>query len=187
MFVDNQDLFKSLKLYFDNPDKEKIPEKVFTNIDMIIQNYSTHRKFFKYTFRDQMISEARLHCFKSIKKFNPKLYDNPLAYFTMVAHNAFIQVINREKRETKTIEDLITVKLMEKFNPKTINQKITDVNLPTKNITFSPIKIIKKNKTHTYKTKEEYEEFILNKLITKYGDEKGREKFEIHRTVQKRN
>jgi len=182
LFLNNKELLKDLKEYFDG-DKKEIAEKIYKKVDMIIHRYSTHRKFFKYTYRDQMISEARIHCFKSIKKFNTELYDNPLAYFTMVAHNAFIQVINKEKREVNIKNDLIDVKLMEKFNPKQTHVKVTDVNIPSINNTFNPIKITKNGVTVIYKTKIEHEKHILDTLINKYGFERGTEKFEIHRQI----
>lgn len=63
----------------------------------IASKYSRKPNFSGYTFREDMVSEAVYLCLKYAHNFNFEKSPNAFAYFTMIAHNAFIQVINREK------------------------------------------------------------------------------------------
>jgi len=45
-----------------------------------------------------MIAEAVLTCMKYAHNFNPEKTDNPFAYFTQYCNNAFLQVMEREKK-----------------------------------------------------------------------------------------
>jgi DNA-directed RNA polymerase specialized sigma24 family protein len=47
-----------------------------------------------------MISDGIENCIVAIDNFDPRKSDNPFAYFTMIAWNAFIRRIQREKKQT---------------------------------------------------------------------------------------
>ena len=46
-----------------------------------------------------MIGDGIENCLAAIKGFNEHKYDNPHAYFSMIAWNAFIRRISTEKKE----------------------------------------------------------------------------------------
>jgi DNA-directed RNA polymerase specialized sigma24 family protein len=68
-------------------------------IDLICNRLSTKGRFSGYTFRKDLVSDAIEHCIKGLHKFNPEKSDNPFAYFTQIAKNAFWQRINIERKE----------------------------------------------------------------------------------------
>ena len=69
--------------------------------------YSTKFNFSGYTYRDEMVSSAILACTKAIDNYDVE-YENPLAYFTMIAHNAFIQYIVKEKKQSYIKREMLT-------------------------------------------------------------------------------
>lgn len=59
-------------------------------------NFSGYSKHWK----DEMVSDALIDCISSVDNFKPEKTDNPFAYFTMIAWNAFIRRITKEKKQT---------------------------------------------------------------------------------------
>jgi hypothetical protein len=189
-YIDNKGFYQLLKEYHIKKEKgetPEIPQKIFTNVDMIINRYVNVPKFKGYTFKDQMISEARLHSFKAINSFKYEKSENPLAYFTQCAHNAFIQIINKEKKETDVIKLLkIDYSIKDRQRERSIldkmkytDQSLASINIPDKDDNFYPIKHYKNGKLfNTIKTKKELNDNILNMLITKHGEMDGQIKFE---------
>lgn len=55
--------------------------------------------FINYTWRDEMISDGIEKCVAAINKFDRNRTNNPFAYFTRIAWNAFVSRINEEKWE----------------------------------------------------------------------------------------
>lgn len=72
----------------------------------ICNKYASKFNFSRYTYRDEMVSEGIIACTKAIDNYNTS-YENPLAYFTMIAHNAFIQYITREKKQSYIRRELL--------------------------------------------------------------------------------
>jgi hypothetical protein len=55
--------------------------------------------FINYSYRDEMIGDAIENCVAAAHNFDPNKSTNPFSYFTMVAWNAFIRRIGREKKQ----------------------------------------------------------------------------------------
>lgn len=91
--------------------KTEPPKIVVDAIIQICERLSTKNNFKNYTYNDEMVAEGILACSAAIvnKKYDPYKWNNPFAYFTMIAHNAFISVIKAEQKETyikhKSLED----------------------------------------------------------------------------------
>lgn len=64
----------------------------------ICTNLSNRSNFNRYTYKDEMILDAIENCLKATKNFTVEKSANAFGYFTMVATNAFIRRIKREKR-----------------------------------------------------------------------------------------
>jgi DNA-directed RNA polymerase specialized sigma24 family protein len=47
-----------------------------------------------------MISDGIIDCIAAVDNFNPDRTNNPFAYFTQIAWNAFIRRIHKEKKQT---------------------------------------------------------------------------------------
>lgn len=80
----------------------EIPESIAMKIYKIANRLATKPNFRNYTYIEEMISDGLENSFRYIHKFNPEKSDNPFAYFTTVCYNAFVQRINKEKRQADT-------------------------------------------------------------------------------------
>lgn len=68
-------------------------------IIQICTNLAVRPNFSGYTYKDEMIADAIENCVVAAKSFDPDKSTNPFAYFTMVAWNAFIRRITKEKKQ----------------------------------------------------------------------------------------
>lgn len=66
----------------------------------IARKYANRPNFIGYSYRDEMIADAIEICCRNYAKFNPEKSNNPFSYLTQFCHNAFLQRINKEKRQT---------------------------------------------------------------------------------------
>lgn len=78
-----------------------IPDYIGVCINMICNKLSLKVNFVRYSFLDEMIGEAVMHCIAAVSKFNPK-FNNPFAYFTSIAWNAFLRKIEEETSQNYT-------------------------------------------------------------------------------------
>lgn len=104
-YVNNNDFYKALVDYREalktTPDA-KIPTYIGICINSICNKLSTKYNFANYTYRDEMISDGVENCIRAVVLFDPERTQNPFAYFTQVAWNAFIRRIKIEKQENYT-------------------------------------------------------------------------------------
>lgn len=93
-YVDNQHFRELLTQYRKTGDK-KIYEEIGRHFLLISQNLLNKSNFINYTQdrKDEMISDAVFYMCRYINKYDVTR-DNPFAYFTMIARNAFLQNIN---------------------------------------------------------------------------------------------
>jgi hypothetical protein len=106
-YVNNRDLFDAIVIY-KNKYKEavdsgktlpRIPEYVGQAIMHISERLATKPQFAGYPFKDEMIFDGIETCIRYFNNFNPEKTENPFAYFTQIIKNAFIQRIEKEKKE----------------------------------------------------------------------------------------
>ena len=64
----------------------------------LVEGCSKKANFAGYTYLDEMKGEAILTCIKYAHNFDPAKSSNAFGYFTQSIHNAFIQVLNDEKK-----------------------------------------------------------------------------------------
>lgn len=104
-YVNNKQLYKDLVEWnkkcneTDGPDP-RIPDSIAGPLFKICENLSRKANFIGYTFREDMVGDGIENCLKGIKGFNCDKYDNPHAFFTMVAFNAFVRRIKTEAKQT---------------------------------------------------------------------------------------
>ena len=99
-YIRNKDLLPDVKKY---KDTGVINEKLGLMIQQIAINYSNRGNFAGYTWREDMVSEAVLICFKYMHNFDPtkQKHPNPFSYFTTIIHNAFINYIRKQKKHSQ--------------------------------------------------------------------------------------
>jgi len=101
-YVNNKDFYEAIIAY-----KEKLKEKPDARVPnyigecilKICERLSTNRNFIGYSFRDEMIADGVENCISAVTLFKPEKTNNPFAYFTQIAWNAFLRRIAREKKE----------------------------------------------------------------------------------------
>lgn len=140
-YVNNRQMYETMKVYIKAVRKSKrekveaprIPEYIGECLYLICNKLSLKPQFSGYTWRDEMISDGIENCIVAIDNFDPRKSDNPFAYFTMIAWNAFIRRIQREKKQTyikhKNMQNtLIVDELASEFGVQiTGDQKSDDV------------------------------------------------------------
>lgn len=67
---------------------------------LICTNLASRSNFGGYSFRDEMIQDAALACYKALYYFDPTKSRNPFAYFTKIAWHSFTNRIMLEKKQS---------------------------------------------------------------------------------------
>ena len=101
----------------------------------ICTRFSLHPRFYRYTYRDEFVSEAVARCLThsldGIKLDLPNC--NPFSYITQTAYNVFRQKIKKEKKFTE-FKNKIKNDLYDSYSKEGINWKKymseTDSDLP---------------------------------------------------------
>ncbi len=110
-YVSNKELYQAYldwyKALETNPDLP-IPRYIAECMTKICTRVSYKMNFINYPFREDMISNALIDCVKYAKKFNPERSNNPFAWITQIATNAFIRVITTEKTHLYTVAKLVS-------------------------------------------------------------------------------
>ncbi len=83
---------------------------------ILANKYSSHWRFSQYTYRDELVGNGIKACCEAFMKFNCKKSRNPFAFFTQVIHNAFLQILNREKRHQRIRDQLLLDHAMDPSN-----------------------------------------------------------------------
>lgn len=65
----------------------------------IATGLSKKYQFIGYSFRDEMVSDAVIHCLNYIDSFNPSVSNNPFSYFSQTCYFVFIERIKAEKKQ----------------------------------------------------------------------------------------
>lgn len=107
-YVSNKRLYEEMVLYHQRKNealKNGNSKAVFISnyigeaILLICTRLAYKPNFANYSFRDEMISDGVENCIKAIDSFDHEKSQNPFAYFTQIAYNAFIRRINNEKKQ----------------------------------------------------------------------------------------
>lgn len=69
-------------------------------------NLQYHRKFIGKPYIEECVGDAIENCLRYIDNFDPVQYNNPHAYFTQLAWNAFLRRIEKEERDKRERENL---------------------------------------------------------------------------------
>lgn len=100
-YVDGRTLHNSLVEWYASG-KQVIPNTIVDGVCQICERLGTKSNFRNYTFIEDMISAGKVACVSALqqKKYNPDKGENPFAYFTQIAYNEFIRLIEEEKKHS---------------------------------------------------------------------------------------
>lgn len=102
-YINNKELYSEMVKYHSayKTNKEvEISNYIGKAILLICNNLSRKPNFCGYTYKEDMISDAVCDCVASVKSFNVEKSNNPFAYFTQTAWNAFLRRIEKESKQT---------------------------------------------------------------------------------------
>lgn len=80
--------------------KPIVPNYIGESILLICNNLAKKPNFSGYTYKMDMISDGVMDCISAVDNFDPDKTNNPFAYFTQIAWNAFLRRIQKEKKQT---------------------------------------------------------------------------------------
>ena len=109
-YINNKTFYNELVKYLDNikdcenqgKPKPQISRYIGEAILELCTRMSYRPNFNGYTkqWKDEMISDALLNCLAVVENFNPEHEKkNPFGYFSLIAWNAFLRRIEKEKLE----------------------------------------------------------------------------------------
>jgi Sigma-70 region 2 len=106
-YVNGKDLYLAMVDYKEKVTKAKeegtqlpmIPNYVGVCFMLICTKLATKPNFMGYSYKDEMIADGIENCVAAAHSFDPAKSNNPFAYFTQIAWNAFIRRIAKEKKQ----------------------------------------------------------------------------------------
>jgi len=125
-YVNNKDLLKEV---IDFKKKGIASNALALMLINIAKRYSSKGSFARYTWREDMVSEAVLTCIKYLKNFNSEKSDNAFAYVTQICKNSFKAYIKKQTKH-KEIKDIcyknndIIFEDQKDYNKKAINYEL---------------------------------------------------------------
>lgn len=81
-------------------EKPQVSRYIGESILLICNNLAKKPNFSGYTYKQDMIFDGVIDCVAAVDNFDPDKTNNPFAYFTQIAWNAFIRRIHKEKKQT---------------------------------------------------------------------------------------
>ena len=107
-YINNKTLYLAMIQYKDsiklanekNINKPQVPNYIGQSILLICNNLAKKPNFSGYSYKQEMISDGIIDCIAAVDNFDPDKTNNPFAYFTQIAWNAFIRRIHKEKKQT---------------------------------------------------------------------------------------
>lgn len=102
-YINNSELLKEL-VSWKNSEKEQMTNDIARAIIQICNNLARSGRFAGYTWKEDMVADAIVACVQAVRNFDHEKSNNPFAYFTQIAYNAFRRRINIEHHRLATIE-----------------------------------------------------------------------------------
>jgi len=103
-YVDNKKFTKAMTKWVEEykiskskkEPKPQITPYIASCFKKIATRYAKRPNFCGYAYKEDMISNAVLHCIKYAHNFDISKSNNAFSYFTQYCHNAFLQMIKKE-------------------------------------------------------------------------------------------
>jgi DNA-directed RNA polymerase specialized sigma subunit len=95
-YLSNQEMFKEVLKCQSN---DQISDSLGKMFMIMSRRIATKPNFSGYSYKDEMIGNGVVACCAALHKFDPEKSENTFAYYTSIIHNAFIQILNKEKKQ----------------------------------------------------------------------------------------
>jgi DNA-directed RNA polymerase specialized sigma24 family protein len=109
-YIDNKEFLQAIVVYqkecrkAKREKREKPPLTPYLGecIYKMASKMTTHRLFYRYSYRDDMAADAMENCVQYFDNFDSTKYTNPFGYFTQIIARAFIRRIGKEEKQKYT-------------------------------------------------------------------------------------
>lgn len=107
-YINNKTLLQEIILYKEELEKFKegkikvkpqVSNYIGSCILAIAERLSSKPNFYGYSFREEMLGDGIENCMMYLNNFDPKISENPFAYFTQIIWFAFLRRIQKEKKQ----------------------------------------------------------------------------------------
>lgn len=102
-YINNKDLYEAMVQHIENTEnnpKVGVSNYIGQSIMLICNNLAKRPNFSGYSYKQELISDGIVDCLAAVNNFDPNKTNNPFAYFTQIAWNAFIRRIQKEHKQT---------------------------------------------------------------------------------------
>ena len=79
--------------------KPQVSNYIGSCILTIAERLSSKPNFYNYSYKEEMMGDGIENCLMYLNNFDPKISENPFAYFTQIIYFAFLRRIQREKKQ----------------------------------------------------------------------------------------
>lgn len=98
---------KLLPAVIDAKEKGKLSNELAQMLMTLTKKYAQRPCFSRYTFKEDMISDALTNLCQNALKFNPEKSNNPFSFYTSCINNSFLQYLNTEKKHRQIRDRLL--------------------------------------------------------------------------------
>lgn len=106
-YISNKDFSKALVDYreacFEHDkmgiERPAIPRAIAEAFMLLANGLSLRHNFVRYSYREDMVSEALIVCCRKVTNFDPAVAPNAFGYFNRICWRAFIAYMAEEKKE----------------------------------------------------------------------------------------
>jgi len=104
-YLSNKEMFEEV---INCQKQNRVSDKLGRMFMILATRYASKPNFSGYSYRSELINSGIVGCVAALHKFDSAKSENPFSYFTSINHNAFIQILNKEKRQQE-IRDKILI------------------------------------------------------------------------------
>jgi DNA-directed RNA polymerase specialized sigma subunit len=127
-YIDNKEFLEELIKYFELKRIDKntqIPDPIVKKFFLIAEKILTQCNFSGYSFKDDMVQDALIHCIKYMKNFDADKSNNPFAFFTTLIINSFLQTLHKEKKanELRKRLNVVAEEYFRKLYPNNLKER----------------------------------------------------------------
>lgn len=122
-YINGKDLFEELCAYVDRckeaesqgKERPHVTNKIGEAIIQIANRMVTSFRFNGYSYKEEMVGDGILKCFRKIHLFDPTRGENVFAYASQIIWNEFVRRIKDEQYESSVKAKLIRHKMSSEF------------------------------------------------------------------------
>jgi DNA-directed RNA polymerase specialized sigma subunit len=89
-------------------EKNVLTDKLAAMLCLLTEKYSSRLNYYRYSYREDMVSYALMILCNNALKFDPEKSSNPFSYYTTCIDRAFMQYLNEEKKQRNIRDTLIS-------------------------------------------------------------------------------